>query len=100
MARKFYSLIVARATAFWYCKILSELCLYDMGRTAKHETVSRIDRIVSNGQKGMGAYNLRGGLRSWADWDFLREKAEIACSRRWLLVQQKKSCKTAQVERQ
>lgn len=95
MARRFYSLIVARATAFWYCKVLSVLCLYDMGRITRRETVSRIGRIMSIEKKGMGVDNLRRGLRSWANWDFLREKVDVAYSRRGLLVQQKKSCKTA-----
>lgn len=81
MARKFYSSIVARATAFWYCKLLSVLCLYDMGCITQRETISRIARIMSMREKTI-AQSGRSFLSSWADWQYLWEKVREAYKRR------------------
>lgn len=81
MAHKFYSLLVARATAFWYCKILSVLCLYDMGHITQQETISRIARILRR-RENCGARVRLGILSSLADWHYLRKKAHEAYFRR------------------
>ena len=86
MARKFYSLIVARATAFWYCKILSVLCLYDMGRMSRRETERRIRYILSIRQTKLDIGHFEYPLPSWAKWDFLLKRAEMGCFWRGIML--------------
>ena len=79
MAKKHpYSVIVARSTAFWYCKILSVLCQYDMGSITQREALFKINEILSYSSDNEILYDCHYPLLNLANWDYIRRMVEIA----------------------
>lgn len=73
---------VAVGAVVWYCKILSVLCLYDMGQISRRETRCRIKNIISIRQEKLDVGHFDYPLPSCAKWDFLLKRTKMGCLRR------------------